>query len=67
MAQLSQTVADHYKRRALGDLILNALKAAGKDINHLTPDDLAPVNEFHSGSERPRRDSNRVCPEDASR
>src|SRR5262249_57928615 len=38
-----------YGRRALGDVILAALKAAGKDIEHLTPDDLAPVDEFHSG------------------
>jgi ubiquinone/menaquinone biosynthesis C-methylase UbiE len=49
MARSPQTVADHYKRRALGDVILTALKAAGKDIEHLTPDDLAPVDEFHSG------------------
>src|SRR5262249_41406521 len=42
-------VADHYTRRALGDVILAALKAAGKDVEHLTPDDLAPVDEFHSG------------------
>jgi hypothetical protein len=26
-----------------------ALKAAGKDIEHLTPDDLAPIDEFHNG------------------
>jgi ubiquinone/menaquinone biosynthesis C-methylase UbiE len=44
-----QAVADHYKRRALGDVILAALQAAGKDIEHLTPDDLAPIDEFHSG------------------
>src|SRR5262245_5013388 len=49
MAQSAQAVANHYKRRALGDIILAALKAAGKDIEHLTPDDLAPVDEFHSG------------------
>jgi ubiquinone/menaquinone biosynthesis C-methylase UbiE len=52
MPQLPQTVAEHYKRRALGDLILNALKAAGKDIAHLTPDDLAPLDEFHSGQRK---------------
>jgi ubiquinone/menaquinone biosynthesis C-methylase UbiE len=46
---VSQAVADHYKKRALGDVILAALKAAGKDIEHLTPDDLAPVDEFHTG------------------
>jgi ubiquinone/menaquinone biosynthesis C-methylase UbiE len=49
MARSPQAVADHYKRRELGDVILTALEAAGKDIEHLTPDDLAPVDEFHSG------------------
>src|SRR2546426_4457408 len=49
MSQSAQAVADHYKKRALGDVILAALKAAGKDIERLTPDDLAPVDEFHSG------------------
>ncbi len=45
----AQTVAEHYARRALADTILAALEAAGKDLDHLTPDDLAPVDEFHSG------------------
>jgi ubiquinone/menaquinone biosynthesis C-methylase UbiE len=49
MSRSAQAVADHYKRRALGDVILAALTAAGIDIEHLTPDDLAPVDEFHSG------------------
>ena len=49
MSQSAQAVAGHYKKRALGDTILAALKAAGKDIERLTPDDLAPVDEFHSG------------------
>jgi ubiquinone/menaquinone biosynthesis C-methylase UbiE len=49
MSRSAQAVADHYKRRALADVILTALTAAGKDIEHLTPDDLAPVDEFHSG------------------
>jgi ubiquinone/menaquinone biosynthesis C-methylase UbiE len=49
MTRSPQAVADHYRRRALGDVILAAQKAAGKDIEHLTPDDLAPVDEFHSG------------------
>ena len=49
MSRSPQAVAEHYKKRALGDIILAALKAAGKDIEHLTPDDLAPVDEFHSG------------------
>ncbi|TMJ89465.1 MAG: methyltransferase domain-containing protein [Alphaproteobacteria bacterium] len=49
MSQSAQVVADYYGRRALGDVILGALKETGKDIEHLTPDDLAPVDEFHSG------------------
>src|SRR5438132_4329601 len=48
--QLSDNpVETHYTRRDLRDVILAALKQAGKDIDHLTPDDLAPVDEFHGG------------------
>ena len=42
-------VETHYTREDLGGLLLAALKQAGKDIDHLTPDDLAPVDEFHGG------------------
>src|SRR5437667_766368 len=42
-------VETHYTRHDLGDVILAALKQAGKDIDRLTPDDLAPVDEFHGG------------------
>jgi ubiquinone/menaquinone biosynthesis C-methylase UbiE len=42
-------VETHYTRPDLGEAILAALKAAGKDIDHLKPDDLAPVDEFHGG------------------
>src|SRR5215510_14771638 len=52
MSESAPTVADHYKRRALGDVILAALQAAGKDIERLTPDDLAPVDEFHTGQRK---------------
>src|SRR5258708_39960955 len=45
----ARAVEDHYTRRSLGDSILSALREAGKDLEHLTPDDLAPVDEFHSG------------------
>lgn len=40
--------AQHYGRSGLGDAILDALTAAGKDIDRLTPDDLAPIDEFHT-------------------
>src|SRR5215472_7408560 len=42
-------VETHYTSESLGETILAALRAAGKDLDHLTPDDLAPVDEFHSG------------------
>jgi SAM-dependent methyltransferase len=41
-------IIEHYERSDLGEAILGALKAAGKDIDHLTIDDLAPVDEFHT-------------------
>jgi SAM-dependent methyltransferase len=42
-------VEEHYASEDLGAAILAALQAAGKDLDHLTPDDLAPVDEFHGG------------------
>jgi len=42
-------VETHYTRDDLGETILAALKAEGKDLDRLTPDDLAPVDEFHGG------------------
>ncbi len=45
----ARAVEDHYTRSSLADTILSALREAGKDLEHLTPDDLAPVDEFHSG------------------
>jgi ubiquinone/menaquinone biosynthesis C-methylase UbiE len=44
---LNDNIQQHYTRRDLGKLILDALDKAGKDINRLTPEDLAPVDEFH--------------------
>jgi len=41
-------IVEHYHRDDLGQVILGALTAAGKDIERLSPDDLAPVDEFHT-------------------
>jgi SAM-dependent methyltransferase len=41
-------VETHYTRSVIGETILAALAAAGRDIEHLTIEDLAPVDEFHS-------------------
>ena len=45
--QVNETVQTHYTRPDLGNVILAALERAGKDLERLTPEDLAPVDEFH--------------------
>src|SRR5947199_10816437 len=44
----TQTIAQHYGRADLGTVILAALAAAGKNIDRLEPDDLAPIDELNS-------------------
>jgi ubiquinone/menaquinone biosynthesis C-methylase UbiE len=45
--QVNETIREHYARSDLGNIILAALAKAGKDANRLTPEDLAPIDEFH--------------------
>lgn len=45
---MTEQVARHYGKGGLLNRILAALAEAGKDIDHLTIDDLAPMDEFHS-------------------
>ncbi|MBE0621257.1 MAG: methyltransferase domain-containing protein [Burkholderiales bacterium] len=47
--EIEQAVARHYAHGSLEETILDALAAAGKDIKHLKPKDLSPVDEFHVG------------------
>ena len=44
---LEDKVAAHYTGLDRTRVVLDALRAAGKDPDHLTVDDLAPVDEFH--------------------
>jgi MPBQ/MSBQ methyltransferase len=45
---MSQTsVEQHYRHGGLADAIEAALRKAGKAPEHLTPADLAPIDEFH--------------------
>ena len=44
---VNEAIKTHYTRSDVGGVILAALEKAGKDVNRLTPDDLAPVDEFH--------------------
>jgi 2-polyprenyl-3-methyl-5-hydroxy-6-metoxy-1,4-benzoquinol methylase len=46
---IEQRVAQHYSQRDLEEKILDALVAAGKDLDSLTVEDLAPVDESHIG------------------
>jgi MPBQ/MSBQ methyltransferase len=51
MAEVSrmQAIHDYWGRDGLGPAILEALAAAGKDLEALTIDDLAPLDQFHGG------------------
>lgn len=44
-----QQVARHYGRPSIEQTILAALAAAGHDVDHLEPADLAAADEFHLG------------------
>ena len=44
----SQSVQRHYTRPSLYGRIVSALEQAGKDLAQIAPDDLAPVDEFHT-------------------
>ena len=48
MTDLTIDVARHYGKGGLLDRMLAALTAAGKPMDRLTIDDLAPIDEFHS-------------------
>lgn len=49
MQNIETAVAEHYGQTDLLARILKGLEAAGADPNHLQPEDLAPVDEFHIG------------------
>jgi len=49
MSNLEHQIARHYSHGTLEQSILDALQQAGKDPDHLTVEDLAPVDEFHIG------------------
>jgi SAM-dependent methyltransferase len=50
------SVIAHYQHGMLEDALLKGLAAAGKDIDKLSPDDLAPVDEFHIGGRQATKD-----------
>jgi len=48
VTDIHERVARHYGQAGIAEAILAALVAAGKDVQQLTPDDLAPIDEFHT-------------------
>jgi ubiquinone/menaquinone biosynthesis C-methylase UbiE len=46
---IEQQVAAHYGRSGQEEVLLSALRKAGKDVDRLTTADLAPIDEFHLG------------------
>jgi SAM-dependent methyltransferase len=44
----AQTVNRHYGRSGIAEAILGGLRAMGKDLDALTPEDLAPADQFHT-------------------
>jgi hypothetical protein len=56
---VEERVARHYARSDLEAAILDALVASGKDLERLVPEDLAPVDEFHTAEGRPPSSSPR--------
>jgi SAM-dependent methyltransferase len=48
-AEYAESVNAHYGRAELEATVLAALRAAGKGEGTLTPDDLAPLDQFHTG------------------
>lgn len=44
---VNESIQTHYGRPDVGRVILEALEKAGKALDQLTPEDLAPVDEFH--------------------
>jgi MPBQ/MSBQ methyltransferase len=44
-----QAIYDYWGRDGLGQAILDALAAAGKNLDALSIDDLAPLDQFHGG------------------
>jgi SAM-dependent methyltransferase len=45
----AQAIEEHWDRQGLAEAILDAIAAAGHDLNALTINDLAPADQFHGG------------------
>lgn len=50
-SDVSREVAGHYTHGQLADRIFYALRRAGKRVDQLQPEDLAPLDQFHIGGQ----------------
>lgn len=67
-ARARESIRRHYSHGTLLGEILGALRAAGKDVEHLSLDDLAPVDEFHvRGREATRELAGLLTPRSGTR
>jgi len=53
---VEQDVAAYYTRGTLAEKILGALRSAGKNVEQLSPDELAPLDNFHVGGREATED-----------
>jgi ubiquinone/menaquinone biosynthesis C-methylase UbiE len=66
MSDTATDVARHYGHEGLIGRIMIALAEAGKDIERLSIDDLAPIDEFHSRRRRATEELSRLLAPTAS-
>ncbi len=66
-SSLNEHIKRHYTRVDLATAILTALANAGKDVNHLAPGDLAPIDEFHVRGRKATLELARAAGLDASK
>lgn len=61
MSQYSESLNQHYAPTDIAARILERLRQAGKDLDKLTRDDLAPFDEFHGGGRESTRELARLA------
>ena len=55
MSHYAESLNEHYAPTDISARMLEGLRSAGKDLERLTRDDLAPFDEFHGGGRESTR------------
>jgi hypothetical protein len=61
VSQYVESLNKHYAPTDIAARILDKLQQAGKDLDKLTRDDLAPFDEFHGGGRESTRELARLA------